>query len=372
MVGVITLVNAMQYNYGGVLQNYALVTYLKRAEIPVQPISCSAFSLLGACRVKAYTAFHIRMTKKGGWKFHVVDTQTRIRDAKFDAFLRESIRPKQYTWYRKRVYQDIVSTCDRVIVGSDQVWNPYLAVGKKTGKAFLLSFLPPEKRISYAASFGVSQLPEAAKSSYQAALREYRAISVREDAGQRIVEKLTGRTDVQVLVDPVMLLTKKDWDAVAKKPKHPLPGKYLLMYFLGEMPRERIDAINGMAKAHSWEIIELTDPADPHFTSDPGEFLYLISHAALVCTDSFHASAFSFLYQRPLAIFERLGKQCDMESRLQTLVSKFHLEHCLVQGERLPDIPAAPDYSAGYAALETERSKAAAFLINACGGQNVR
>ena len=48
---------------------------------------------------------------------------------------------------------------DVFLSGSDQVWNPHWAVHDKSASTYLLQFLPPEKRISYAASFGVSELP---------------------------------------------------------------------------------------------------------------------------------------------------------------------------------------------------------------------
>lgn len=250
-------------------------------------------------------------------------------------------------------------TCTLYCAGSDQNWKPHYG---RWGMFNYLGFAPTERTFSYAASFGVDKIPEEYQEAVRKGLNHIKYISVREDAGKRIVEELTGRTDVQVLVDPTMLLITQEWDEVVSKPKKKLPEKYLLTYFLGSVSEERRQAIQEKAAELGCEIIETMDPDSPFYAIGPGEFVWLIKHAALVCTDSFHGSVFSFLYGRPLAIFDRKGSGEDMSSRLRTLASKFHLEDCMVNGEKLPQLSPVPDYSAGYAALEEERAKSKAFL----------
>ena len=116
--------------------------------------------------------------------------------------------------------------------GSDQVWNPKF---DRLSDVDLLSFATPEQRISFSASFGISELPENSKEKAKRELEKFKAISVREDRGKEIVEELTERKDVQVLVDPTMLLTSEEWDKVAKKPEQLKTDKYILNYFLGEI-----------------------------------------------------------------------------------------------------------------------------------------
>ena len=47
------------------------------------------------------------------------------------------------------------------IVGSDQVWNPlFWSDIEKEYKTYFLRFADEQKRIAYAASFGISELPK--------------------------------------------------------------------------------------------------------------------------------------------------------------------------------------------------------------------
>ena len=283
------------------------------------------------------------------------------RTAKFMEFHRRCISQSYANYNVKKEYGSLKKQdrCDLYCAGSDQVWKPGSG---RTGMFNYLGFADYDRTFSYAASFGVDRIPEEHKDAVRKGLNHIKFISVREDAGKRIVEELTGRMDVQVLVDPTMLLTTQEWDAIAIPPPKPLPEKYVLTYFLGEVPPQRRSDIQRKARELGCELIELMDKKSPFYAIGPDHFVYLIKHAALVCTDSFHGSVFSFLYQRPLAIFDRKGNGEDMSSRLVTLATKFHLEDCMAKDDCLPEVPEEADYSAGYAALEVERRKSKAFL----------
>ena len=47
-----------------------------------------------------------------------------------------------------------------------------------------------------------------------------------------IIERITNRQDVEILIDPTMMLQKEEWDRIVKKPKEMLPDKYIVCYFL--------------------------------------------------------------------------------------------------------------------------------------------
>lgn len=252
--------------------------------------------------------------------------------------------------------------CDIYCAGSDQIWNPNFYRSEMFN---YLGFTSRDTAFAYAASFGIDQIPPHHQEAVRNGLNHLKYISVREAAGKKIVEELTGRTDVQVLVDPTMLLTAGEWSEILKQPAAPLPERYLLTFFLGSVSQSRKDAIAHLAADRDCQVIDLMDPGSPFHVIGPDEFLYLIAHADAVCTDSFHGSVFSFLFQRPLAIFSRIspdGSHSDMGSRLKTFADTFCLDHCIATQDRLPQIPETADYSSGMEVLKSERAKASAFL----------
>lgn len=100
------------------------------------------------------------------------------------------------------------------------------------------SFAPKHKKFSFSASFGVDYLPEEESESYkiyEKYLKELKAISVREEAGKKLVEKVTNRKDVQVIIDPTMMLTKEEWEPLAKKPENLKTDKFIVKSFLGNI-----------------------------------------------------------------------------------------------------------------------------------------
>ena len=186
-------------------------------------------------------------------------------------------------------------------------------------------------------------------------------ISVREDRGKEIIQELTGRTDVEVLVDPTMLLNADEWDKVAKKPRELKNDKYILNYFLGELSEERNNEINRIAKENNCEVINILDKQSPFYQTGPSEFLYLEKNAFLICTDSFHSSVFAILYNRPFIIFDREDKEVKMNSRIETLISKFKLVNRNYNG-KITQENLEHDYTEAYKILEKEREKSNRFL----------
>ena len=332
-------------NYGNRLQNYALQLRLSRwieTVITLKNQSYEPNRLKRMIRVLA--------------KSYVLQCVMRKRRRFFTEFSHHLIELNQryYFYNKENVKLSKSDLCNLYCVGSDQVWNPYYG---RSGMFNYLGFAERDRTFSYAASFGIDHIPEEYLEDVRKGLEHIKFISVREDAGKRIVEELTGRTDVYVHVDPTMLLTAEEWDKVSKKPKHRIPEKYILTYFLGSVSEERKAALRNKADELGCELVELMDKNGPYYNNGPSEFLYLIKHAAMVCTDSFHGSVFSFLYERPFVIFDRAGNGENMSSRLETLCSKFGLEYCMARGDEIPELSMTPDYSEGFAVLETERKR---------------
>lgn len=207
------------------------------------------------------------------------------------------------------------------ICGSDQIWNPYYAT---TSELAFCSFAP-EKTICLAPSFGVSEIPEYRKQEYGRWLNRIRTLSVREGAGKKIIKDLTGR-DAELLLDPTMLLPAESWEAMCRQPQQRLPGHYIACYFLGRIDRNLVRKISQLSHEKNLPVVMLFDITTPRYYSfDPAEVLYTIRQADYVLTDSFHGTVFSILFQKNFTVFGRNEGGSSMNSRLETLLSAFHL-----------------------------------------------
>ena len=342
-IGLVTIIG--NDNYGNRLQNFAIQKYLCNKGIIVETLPNEMFS-------NEKKKYFFRKIKYINFKGTFSDCSERKK--KFLEFNKNiNFSNKKITAYSGDFGYDYY------IVGSDQVWN-YSA--GRLRDVDLLKMIPPKKRISLSASFGTSFIPSACEYNVSNEMKKFKSISVREEKGKEIVEKLTGRNDIEVLIDPTMLLSPAEWDIVLKKPTQLKSNKYILNYFLGDLSSERSEKIEKIAKENNCEIINLLDKNSKFYESGPSEFLYLEKNAFLICTDSFHSCVFAILYNRPFVVFEREQKGIEeMNSRLDTLINKFQLKNRKFEGE-ITSVNLTHDYSNAYKILEIERKKMNIFL----------
>lgn len=342
-VGIITIIG--NNNYGNRLQNYALQTTLHKMNVETITLKNEPYS-------NTKKGYFLRMIKNRKNKGTYSENEKRKK--LFEKFNEKIVfSDKNINSYSK------LDNLDYYIVGSDQVWNPNFL---RLRDVDLLSNVSPSKRISYSASFGINELPNNVKKSTKNELNKFKAISVREEKGKKIVEELTNRKDVEVLLDPTMLLTSEEWDKVAKKPSMLKHNKFILNYFLGTLSEERKKEIERIAKENNCELINILDKESPFYECGPSEFLYLEKNAFLICTDSFHSSVFAILYNRPFIIFDREQQSIsNMNSRLETLINKFKLTNRKFEG-KITKENLNHDYTEAYKILEKERKKSEEFL----------
>ena len=145
----------------------------------------------------------------------------------------------------------------------------------------MLSFAPSNKRVSFAASIGMSDIPEERQRDFVSALNGYKAISIREEAGATLISKMVGRV-AETIIDPTLMLDREEWDKIAKRPKRiDCDKKYVLTYFLGGKSERAFNRIEKLRK-DGYEIYNLLDRNQPElYVADPAEFVYLMSKASL-------------------------------------------------------------------------------------------
>ena len=315
-IGIFTIVG--DANYGNKLQNYAVERILSKYGFFVETIrnenKNGIIKKMG--RIVKKNINLITNRNYGRLK------EERIKN--FNIFNKENIKYRMIDMKSKENREKIDKEYEYFFSGSDQVWNP--TFGRMTDIDFL-TFTKKEKRNTISASFGISEIPENMKEYYKERINELNNISVREERGKEIIEELTGRKDVTVLLDPTMMLTSKEWTNISKVPKRLNGERYILNYFLGELNIERKKEIERIAKENKCIVINILDQKNLFYGSGPSEFLYLEKNAFLICTDSFHSCVFAILFNRPFIIFEREDHNHKMNSRLETLINKFKLEN---------------------------------------------
>lgn len=350
-IGIITIND--NDNYGNRLQNYAVFKVLKSMDYDVETIKNTVF-------LNRNTTIFEAFLRCCYYKF--ILEKDSVNKKRKDSFFRFNQNIKFSRYIFSSMKQRKLAKYDFIIVGSDQVWNPYFG---RLQSLDLLDFKKIKNKISFSASFGIDELPTKIDNKYLALkLEEFSFLSVRENKGRDIIENLTGRKDVEVLVDPTMLLNADEWDVVSRKPKQLNFDKYVLNYFLGELSDDRRIQIERFAKKHNCKIINILDKNDPFYETGPSEFLYLEKHSFLICTDSFHSSVFSILYNRPFIVFDREDDNKSMGSRIDTLLSKFKLEDRRYTGS-ITDESLIHDYKNAYQILKEERKKSFQFLNKA-------
>lgn len=221
------------------------------------------------------------------------------------------------------------------VLGSDQVWNFKLlgATAKKDILASFALFASPAKgdsAISYAASFGVSRLPQNQVEAVTEGLRNVSRISVRESGGVDIVRSCIGTTP-ELVLDPTFLVPPSLWRSLLKK-SHIQPsrgGKYILTHLLGVISPQRKAFIEGYAHTHGLKIRSFRGMRDYETeASGPLEFLSLIANAEMEFTDSFHATCFSIIFRKQFKTFSvsYAGDTSDTNSRISGLLSQLGIE----------------------------------------------
>ncbi len=262
---------------------------------------------------------------------------------------------------------------DAFVCGSDQIWAPICFNPK-----YYLDFVhDPRKKIAYAPSLGVRSWDDLYIKHYAASLlRDFGSLSVREEAGRRLIRECSGR-DAELVLDPTLLLTGEEW-AERFSPKDPPDGEpYLLAYLLGDDPENEAAALHTaqqlgltLRKIPITEN-ELNEPASVKEPVGPAEFLGLVRKAAYVCTDSFHGLIFSLLFHRSFTALPRFQKRDpnNQNSRVQQLLDTVSMPERLFNGKNAGTIAAvAPDFGRADAALRQRREESLAYLTRALAG----
>lgn len=376
-----------KHNYGSMLQ--ALATQMALDKIGYDNETIDISLIINEIRkekfkyfIKAALTSDILLSKFGMLKNVFIKkllkneyvSQTKIRDTKFEDFIRNKFRLSDKSHSKKELTQTAKKIYSSILVGSDQLWLP----GNIAGDYYTLNWTPDGiNTIAYATSFGQAILPNDSKHKATVFLNHIKHIGVREERGQSIVKELTGR-NVPIVCDPTLLFTGNDWLSI--QDNAPLYNEpYIFVYFLGNNPIHR-EFVKNLKEETGYRIVALLH-IDEYIKSDegyadytpydigPAEFLNLIRHSRYVCTDSFHCSVFSILYEKKFFSFRRYTRKTasSTNSRLDTLFKLTGIKNRILNGdEDIQDVIRREiDYTKVHSNLELVRSASYEYLMTA-------
>ena len=229
----------------------------------------------------------------------------------------------------------LVRKTDCFITGSDQIWNTYHHFMPMQ----FLHFAKDKKRIAYASSIGTNDIKAEYREQVAAWWKKFAHLGVREQRAVEIIREMTGREDVVQVLDPTLLMTADDWCRFAKDARYEvkLPERYIFCYLVGANAHyaeqlRRVREVTGIM-----DIVIVPACENPDFTVEGAvvykmatavEFVDLLSRAEFVCTDSFHATAFSINLQKPFVEFMRFkeGDVASQNSRIHDVLGHYGLE----------------------------------------------
>lgn len=280
-----------------------------------------------------------------------------------ESFRHSQLHLTEKTYLSDYDLENQIPVADIYCTGSDQTWNTVCQ--GDVPKAFFLHFVPKgKKKISFSASFGITELPNSDKNEVRKLLSSYDAISVRESSGLKILNDL-GLCGTLV-VDPTLTIEPEFWNDFAA-PRF-IKEDYLLAYQLNRNPQFSKYMLD-FAKYHNIKIIQVRSRKDTFLKNGicltaptPQEWLSLIKHAKYVLTDSFHATAFSTIFHRDFMIIppERFS------TRISDFLSLIKLNNRIVTDFNDYSYCNVPiDFTDIDKILETERNNSLAFLQDA-------
>lgn len=223
---------------------------------------------------------------------------------------------------------------DAFIVGSDQVWRKKIA-GKYLPYLFFSHLQDIKKpKIACSVSFGTDtvEFNNEEIRIYGDLYKQFKAVSVREESGLKILEQLGWNTPKAIhLLDPTFMLSKIDYQMIIQSSETKAISGNCFCYIL-DMTDEIIGIINDVISKKNMTpyYVSLNDNI-----SIP-QWLRAFNDAEYVITDSFHGLVFSIIFNKPFKLIRNLFRG---NARFDSIMQTFNLgEYCEINWEEVNSI----------------------------------
>ncbi len=291
-IGILTVHRA--YNYGSVLQCYALQEYLKSLGHDVWVIDYR--QAWTEAVYKPFSFYYIKKRIK-----HPRAILNYIKGYNGRKKLAQQ-RNVIFSTFMKRFRlsepcygaNDIPQNFDRFIIGSDQLWSHACFGGED--KVYLGSFSHKKnsKVIGYALSSNTKSLNIFGKDKLNHIIANFNSLSVREPFIADFIQEKLG-IKIPVVLDPTLLTNANLWNnLINEKWKY---ENYIAIYQARSVignPTYLKDKARTFANELKCDVIDLSS-----MTYSVEDFVSIIKYARYVLTTSFHATVFSLIMETP-------------------------------------------------------------------------
>lgn len=359
-IGILTFQNA--HNWGAILQLYALKTYLEN-----QGYNVKVINYINPFIEKNYSKkIKIDLKAKNIKSFlrEIKKTINKIYTGKqriekwnlFNSFIQNEILNNDDKVYKKEDIEKL--DLDYIICGSDQIWNPFLTGG--LDEVYFGTNNKKAKKISYAASMGIKELPNDEEVKFKNYIKNLNYISVRENTLKKYIEQFTDK-EVYKVLDPTLLIDKSEYLKIEKKIDL---KNYLLLYTLISN-KKLLKIAKKIAKQLNLQIIELCyDKNINNFhhrqiaNVGPREFISLIHNASFIITNSFHGTVFSIILNKQFYTIPNKG----VNSRIDEILKITGLQDRQIENIDEIDLSKKIDFNLSEEKLKKEQLKSKQFL----------
>lgn len=327
-IGIITWFTGS--NYGTNFQAIALQYYLRNKGYEVNIIN---YEIPPSSKKRPFIKRFLNQPRKYLVKICMKKYEGKIaeRDKKlFNAVKNKCILTEKINDREKLI--KVCNSFDLLICGSDQIWNP-----NWYNRFYFADFDEINtKRISYAPSLGVNSISKKIIPEINRSINKMSYVSVREEKAADLLAPYLDEKP-EVVVDPTLLLTKKEWTNIFPEKQHET-GEYILAFFLND-ERAHLCAIKKFAKQKKCRLVIIPykgttyfQKADIRANAGLEEVLDLIRSAKYILTDSFHMTVFSIIYRKQFYTFQRFEENefTSQNVRVTNLLALMNLSERLV------------------------------------------
>jgi len=334
-IGIITF--HASHNCGSFLQSYALQNFLKKNNLDAEIID---YSNKGQQQLYQIT-FPNNSVKNFLKNIILLPRRKQLKNTykSYEEFIHKNLKLSKAKFTIPEELENYNFDYDIFICGSDQVWNVTI---EDFDKSYFLPFAKNKKKIAYAPSFGARKMSNFLKKEeleiYKNYIEDFSLVTTREENGKKWIKEIFNK-DVEVVLDPTLLLTQNDYQEIEEQYDKEITGKYIFYYSPSYKP-EINKLVDRIAKKYNLKVVAWNPKSYylkmMNFSNfylpkkqNPGVYLSLIRDAELIITTSFHGTIFSTIYQKNFWVIKN-GDMYGDDDRVKTLINQLEIEERLI------------------------------------------